>query len=114
MNIAKFGNTLKNIRNWIYIPLISSDEKAKQLAVTSNYKRCTILDGILVAIHMKKTKLTLINLYIMVCVFLTLVKLYLFIYYTIYIAHKSHHKQRIGDACRENKVRQRLTKIKCF
>ena len=52
-----FGKTLENIRNRVYIRLISSEKVAQKLATKPNYYRCTIFDEKLIAVHIKKTKL---------------------------------------------------------
>ena len=57
MNNSVLGKTLENIRNRVYIRLISSDKVAQKLATKPNYDRCTIFDEYLIAVHMKKTKL---------------------------------------------------------
>ena len=57
MNNSGFGKTLENIRNRVDIRLITSEKVAQKLAAKSNYDRCTISDEILIAVHMKKTKL---------------------------------------------------------
>ena len=38
--------------------MLSSDKKAQKLAAKSNYDHCTIFDENLIAVHMKKTKLS--------------------------------------------------------
>ena len=66
MNNSVFGKTLENIKNRVYIRLISSDKFAQKLAAEPNYDCCTIFDENLVAVHMKKTKLSLISQSILV------------------------------------------------
>ena len=56
MNNSVFDRTLENIRNRVYIRLISSDKVAQKLAAKPNYVRCTIFDENLIAVH-KETKL---------------------------------------------------------
>ena len=60
MNNSVFGKTLNNIRNMVNLRLISSGKVAQKLAAKPNYDHCTIFDENLSAVHMKKTKLTLI------------------------------------------------------
>ena len=57
MNNSVFGKTLENIRNRVYIRLISSDKVAQKLSAKPNFDHCTIFDENLIAVHMKKTKL---------------------------------------------------------
>ena len=57
MSNSVFDKTLENIINRINIRLISSNKVAQKLAAKPNYDRCTILDEILIAVHMKKTML---------------------------------------------------------
>ena len=57
MNNSVFGKTLENIRNRVDIRLLSSDKKAKKLAVKPNYDHCTIFDETLISVRMKKTML---------------------------------------------------------
>ena len=66
MNNSVFGKTLDNIRNRVDIRLITSDKVAQKLAAKPNYYRCTIFDKNLIAVHMKKIKLTLISQFIFV------------------------------------------------
>ena len=58
MNNSVFGKTLENIRNRVDIRLITSDKVAQKLAAKPNYDRCTNFDENLIAVHMKKTKLS--------------------------------------------------------
>ena len=57
MNNLVYGKTMEDIRNRQDIRLVNNEKKAKKLAAKPNYKHCTVFDEILVAIHMKKTKL---------------------------------------------------------
>ena len=66
MNNSFFGEILENIRNRVDIRLITSDKVAQKLAAKPNYDHCTIFDENLIAVHMKKTKLTLISQSILV------------------------------------------------
>ena len=47
---------MENIRNRVDIKLVNNEGQAKKLAAKPNFKHCTIFDGNLVAIHMKKKK----------------------------------------------------------
>ena len=58
MNNSVFGKTMENIRNRVDIRLVNDKAKARKLAAKPNFQHCTIFDENLVAIHMKKTKLT--------------------------------------------------------
>ena len=59
MNNAVFGKTMENIRNRVNIKLVTDRKKAEKLAAKPNFKHCNIFDEDLIAIHMKKTSLTM-------------------------------------------------------
>ena len=59
MNLPPFGKTMENIRNRVDIRLVNSREKARKLAAKPNFPHCTIFDENLIAIHTKKTMLTI-------------------------------------------------------
>ena len=69
MNNSVFGKTMENIRNRVDVKLVASREMASKLSVKPNFQHCTIFDENLVAIHMRKTALKLINLYTWACAF---------------------------------------------
>ena len=58
MNNSVFGKTMENIRNRVDVKLVNNQKKAKKLSVKPNFRHCIIFDENLVAIHMKRTKLT--------------------------------------------------------
>ena len=64
MNNSVFGKTTENIRNRVEIKLVNCEKKALKLFAKTNYDKCTIFSENLIAVHMKKTKINLINLYI--------------------------------------------------
>ena len=58
MNNSVFGKTMENIRNRVDVRLVSDRKKAENLSAKPNFRHCTTFDENLVAIHMKRTKLT--------------------------------------------------------
>ena len=59
MNNSVFGKTMENIRNRVDIKLVNDRDKAKKLTAKPNFKHLNIFCEDLVAIHMKKTSLTM-------------------------------------------------------
>ena len=59
MNNSVFGKTMENIRNRVDVKLINNKEKASKLIAKPNYNSCKVFSENLVAIHMKKTSLTM-------------------------------------------------------
>ena len=59
MNNSVFGKTMENIRKRVNIKLVTDRKKAEKLAAKPNFKHCNIFDEDLIAIHMKKTSLTM-------------------------------------------------------
>ena len=59
MNNSVFGKTMENIRNRVDIKLVNNKEKARKLVAKPNFRHCKIFNENLVAIHMKKTSLTM-------------------------------------------------------
>ena len=59
MNNSVFGKTMENIRNRVDIRLVNNRDKAKKLTAKPNFKHLNIFCEDLVAIHMKKTSLTM-------------------------------------------------------
>ena len=49
---------MENIRNRVDVKLVNNREKGEKLAAKPNFRHCTILDENLIAVHMKRTKLT--------------------------------------------------------
>ena len=68
MNNSVFGKTMENIRNRVDIKLVNDRETAEKLTAKPNFKHLNIFCKELVAIHMKKTSLTM-NMNILECVF---------------------------------------------
>ena len=58
MNNSVFGKTMENIRNRVDVKLVSDRRAAEKLSAKRNFEHLTIFDENLVAIHMKRTKLT--------------------------------------------------------
>ena len=59
MNNSVFGKTMENIRNRVDIKLVNNRNMAKKLTAKPNFKHLNIFCEDLVAIHMKKTSLTM-------------------------------------------------------
>ena len=59
MNNSVFGKTIQNVEKYEDIRLVCDKEEAIKLAAKPNFKKCTIFDENLVAIHMVKTKVYL-------------------------------------------------------
>ena len=49
---------MENIRNRVDVRLVNERKKAEKLSSKPNFRHCTIFDENLIAIHMKRTKLT--------------------------------------------------------
>ena len=59
MNNSVFGKTMENIRKRVDVRLVNDRKKAEKLAAKPTFKHLTIFDAEnLIAIHMKRTKLT--------------------------------------------------------
>ena len=58
MNNSVFGKTMENIRNRVDVRIVNERKKAEKLSAKPNFRHCTIFDENLIAIHMKRTKLT--------------------------------------------------------
>ena len=58
MNNSVFGKTMENIRNRVDVKLVNNRKAAEKLSTKPNFEHLTIFDENLVAIHMKRTKLT--------------------------------------------------------
>ena len=59
MNNSVFGKTMKNIRKRKVVKLLSDREKGKKYTAKPNFKHIKIFNEELVAVHMKKTVLTM-------------------------------------------------------
>ena len=64
MDNSVFGKNMENIRNRVDIKLVNDKKRAEKLSAKPNFKHCNIFSEDLVAIHMKKTELKLINRFI--------------------------------------------------
>ena len=58
MNNSVFGKTMENIRNRVDVKLVNNRGSAEKLSAKPNFEHLTIFDENLVAVHMKRTKLT--------------------------------------------------------
>ena len=58
MNNSVFGKTMENIRNRVDVKLVNNRKATLKLAAKPNFEHLTIFYENLVAIHMKRTKLT--------------------------------------------------------
>ena len=91
MNNSVFGKTMENIRNRVDIKLVNNKERAKKLSVKSIFQHCNIFSENLIAIHMKKKKLTFNKpVYLGMCI-LDLSKT------LMYDFHYNYIKQKYGD-----------------
>ena len=59
MNNSVFGKTMENIRNRVDVRLVNNRENARKLVAKPNFRHCKIFDENLIAVHMKKTSLTM-------------------------------------------------------
>ena len=59
MNNSVFGKTMENIRNRVDVRLVTREEKLEELVKKPNFDRINIFTEDLVAVHMKKTTITL-------------------------------------------------------
>ena len=90
MNNSVFGKTMENIRKHANIKLVSNEKQAKKLAAKPNFQHCTIFDENLIAIHMKKTKLTFNKpVYLGMCI-LDLSKTLMYAFHYNYIKKKKY------------------------
>ena len=58
MNNSVFGKAMENIRNRVDVKLVNHQNKAKKLISKPNLKHWTRFDENLIAVHLKRTKLT--------------------------------------------------------
>ena len=49
---------MENIRNRVDVKLVNNRETGEKLSAKPNFRHCTIVDENLIAVHMKRTKLT--------------------------------------------------------
>ena len=95
MNNSVFGKTMENIKNRVNIKLVTDRKKAEKLAAKPNFKHCNIFDEDLIAIHMKKTSLTMNKpVYLGMCI-LDLSKTLMFDFHYNYIKKKYGDKAKL-------------------
>ena len=59
MNNSVFGKTMENIRNRVNIKLVNTGKQFKKLSAKPNYQSRKIFNKNLIAVHMKKTSITM-------------------------------------------------------
>ena len=95
MNNSVFGKTMENIRNRVNIKLVTDKKKAEKLAAKPNFKHCNIFDEDLIAIHMKKTGLTMNKPVYLGMNILDLSKTLMFDFHYNYIKKKYGNKAKL-------------------
>ena len=95
MNNSVFGKTMENIRNRVNIKLVTDRKKAEKLAAKPNFKHCNIFDEDLIAIHMKKTSLTMNKPVYLGMNILDLSKILMFDFHYNYIKKKYGDKAKL-------------------
>ena len=95
MNSSVFGKMMENIRNRSVIKLVTDKIKAEKLAAKPNFKHCNIFNEDLIAIHMKKTSLTMNKpVYLGMCI-LDLSKTLMYEFHFNYIKKKYGDKAKL-------------------
>ena len=95
MNNSVFGKTMENIRNRVNIKLINDRDKAKKFTSKPNFKHLNIFCEELIAIHMKKTSLTMNKpIYLGMCI-LDLSKTIMYDFHYNYIKPKYENKAKL-------------------
>ena len=95
MNNSVFGKTIENIRNRVDVKLVNDKENAKKLTAKPNFKHINIFCEELVAIHMKKTSLTMNKpIYLGMCI-LDLSKTIMYEFHYNYIKPKYGDKAKL-------------------
>ena len=95
MNNSLFGKTMENIRKRVDIKLVNDKENAKKLTAKPNFKHINIFCEELVAIHMKKTSLTMNKpVYLGMCI-LDLSKTIMYEFHYNYIKPKYGDKAKL-------------------
>ena len=88
MNNSVLGKIMENIRNRVDIPLVTSEEVVRKLVSKPNFHHRTIFSENLVAVHMRKTKLTMNKpVYLGMCI-LDLSKMLMYDFHYNYIKPK--------------------------
>ena len=95
MNNSVFGKTMENIRNRVDIKLVNDRSKAQKLVAKPNFKHLNIFCEELIAIHMKKTSLTMNKpVYLGMCI-LDLSKTIMYDFHYNYIKRKYGDKAKL-------------------
>ena len=95
MNNSVFGKTMENIRNRVDVKLVNNVERLKKLAAKPNFKSRKIFSENLIAVHMKKTSLTMNKpVYLGMCI-LDLSKTIMFDFHFNYIKPKYGNKAKL-------------------
>ena len=95
MNNAVFGKTMENIRNRVDVKLVNDIVKARKLVAKPNFNHLNIFCEELIAIHMKKTGLTMNKpVYVGMCI-LDLSKTIMYEFHYNYIKPKYGDKARL-------------------
>ena len=95
MNNAVFGKTMENIRKRKVVKLVSDRNKAKKLVAKPNFKHINIFSEELIAVHMKKTELTMDKpIYLGMCI-LDLSKTIMYDFHYNYIKPKYGDKAKL-------------------
>lgn len=88
MNNSVFGKTMENIENRVDVRLVTNESEAIKLGSMPNYKRRTLFDENLIAVHTKKTKLVYNKpIYLGMCI-LDLSKTLMYDFHYNYIKNK--------------------------
>ena len=95
MNNSVFGKTMENIRNWVDVKLVNTEEKLRKLVAKPNFRSRKIFSENLVSVHMKKTSLTMVKpVYLGMCI-LDLSKTIMFDFHYQYIKSKYGDKAKL-------------------
>ena len=95
MNNSVFGKTMENIRNRVDVKLVNNVQRFKKLAAKPNYKGRKIFSENLIAVHMKKTSLTMNKpVYLGMCI-LDLSKTIMYDFHYNYIKPKYGNKAKL-------------------
>ena len=95
MNNSVFGKTIENIRKRVNVKLVNDRVKAKKLTAMPNFKHLNIFCEELIAVHMKKTSLTMNKpTYLGMCI-LDLSKTIMYDFHYNYIKQKYGNKAKL-------------------
>ena len=95
MNNSVFGKTMENIRNRVNIKLVNTGEQFKKLSAKPNYQSRKIFNKNLIAVHMKKTSLTMDKPVYLGMAILDLSKTLMFDFHYKYIKPKYGDKAKL-------------------